>query len=89
MTPEQEARCQRIVQAKQALRVEMARIPFDLNTAGATRVAAWKALVDRAHKMLARDVAEHSRYEEMARELRACGGANVDELAKQLYGDKR
>jgi hypothetical protein len=85
-TPEQLQREADMVDIKRRLREAMGRLPFDLNTAGATRVLAFKRAVDEARKLLKRNPADISPYQEALRNIEACAGARTAELAEQTYG---
>lgn len=89
MSPEQEQQEARRAAAKRELAAVVNVIPFDLQTAGATRVNVWKTLRISALTLLKRNPRDPSAYETLTRQLRACGEAPVESLVEGVYKDKR
>ena len=83
---DRQLRLARIEEAKKQLRAAMVRLPFDVNTAGATRVDAWKSAVQKAHQLLARNPADESKYNEARRSIEQCAAATPAVLAIETYG---
>jgi Zn-dependent peptidase ImmA (M78 family) len=88
MTPEQQEREEQLRKLKAELQAATERLPFDIQQAGAVRVEAWKTACDKARKLLNRAPKDLYKYREALRNLQACGGASVTELAEQMYGDE-
>lgn len=88
MTPEEQQREARLAAAKADLTAAIQRLPFDIQTAGATRINVWKLLVDGARKLLRRNPRDAAQYEEYTRRLRACASAPVESLVEGVYEKK-
>lgn len=89
MTPEQEARAQRIASERHALRLAMSKIPFNLSTAGHTRVIAYKKALENAAKVMNRNPTKHEPYVEARLLIESTALASVEALANDAYGEKK
>lgn len=79
----------RLAAARADLSEAMAKPPFDLSSAGATRVQAWKKALVAAHQLLAKNTSDPYKIEDAARAIRACGTGDLGQLASAAYGPKR
>jgi hypothetical protein len=85
MTPEQEARAQRIAEERDALQREMAKPNFDIGAAGVTRVQAWTHAWNEASKVLRRHPMDTAPYIEARLNLQGIGRTDPENLARQLW----
>jgi hypothetical protein len=86
MTHEQELLAQRVAEEIIALKAAMSKLPFDFNTAGSTRVEAWRMAHSHAHQVLNRKPAAVAPYAEARIRLLSCGTADIEALAKEMWG---
>lgn len=75
---------QRIEQAKRDLRELTRRVPFDFQAAGATRLAAYRKLAERAVKSVERQHTKPDDLEKLVREIRALATASPESCAAIL-----
>ena len=87
MTPEDQARRARVDAAKADLRAAMSRLPFDLNSADATRIDLWRIFMGKARTALNRNADDPVVYEECARAIRACKSEPLASLVKGAYNN--
>lgn len=85
MTPDQQALVERLAKERNALREALRKLPFDYSTAGATRIAAFKAAHAEGQRVLNSNTMDPSRYVEARLRLVNTGSAPVDQLAKDIY----
>ena len=86
MTEEQEDLAEKVASARWALKRAMSVLPFDINTAGATRVRAWKVAYREAEKTLARGAMNPEVYDKARLDLGFCRDATPEQLAQQAWG---
>lgn len=87
MTNEQEALAKRIAEERSALKAAMAKLPFDFDSAGSTRIQAWRIAHAEAQKVLNRNPTAIAPYAEARRRLIGTGSASVEELSKEMFGE--
>lgn len=85
MTADQERVAEEVAAARDELRRAMNKLPFDINTAGSTRVTAWKEAHKKAAKLMERHPMDPGQYRAMTTELNGCGTTDVAALAKGLW----
>lgn len=85
MTPEQLAKAQRLAELQALLTAAIASVPKEVLAGGITRVHAFKAAVTATRKLLDRKCKEPDKLYQALLAVRACGGTDIAELAKQAY----
>lgn len=85
-TIEQQAHEAKLHEARSKLAAAMKRIPFDINSCGAIRIAAWKTACAEAQKVLNRNPKEIDKYHEALRSIEQCATAPPSVLAIEMYG---
>lgn len=88
MTNEQEDFANRVADAKHALRQAMQRMPRGIADAGATRVQAYKQIIDEAQKLLNRNPMDPSPYREAKLSIETIMHRSIEDIVIGLKGWK-
>ena len=79
----------RLAAARAEIEQAMRRPPFDLGSAGATRVAAYKKAMLAARQLMERGSTAPVKLEDAARAIKASGGDDMSAIAAAAYKGKR
>lgn len=79
----------RLAAAKAEIEAAMRNPPFDLASAGATRIAAYKKAMLAARQLMERGSQDPVKLEDAARAIKATGGEDLASIASAAYKAKR